>query len=344
MSDQNNRADGGSSVARSPRDVTADDVAAAAGVSTTTVWRALRDSPLVREQTRQRIVETARDLGFQSNWIARSLSTRSSLFVGMVVPDMTQPVLVAVIEGAQDALEQRGYQLLLMNSKRRAERHAEAVRMLRAHRVAGLLIGGAGEYEPSDLPTVCFDTASPIGSHGAVLPANREGIELLVQHLLEHGHTRIAYLGGPTGIGDERRVAFEETLRRAWLAVPTDYIRMDDTCMWDGASAEPATAALLALETPPTAIVTGSDKLAVGVIRALHAAGKRIPEDVALVSFNDPPLGDVLDPPLTALSLPAREMGSRAAELLLEQIDQQQPPKEVRIPVELVVRRSCGCV
>lgn len=329
-----------------PDHVTAADVAAALGLSTTTVWRALRGSPLVREETRRRIVETAQELGFESNWIARSLSTRSSTFVGMVVPDMYHPVVAGVIQGAQDALEEHGYQLLLMNSKRQTDRQEVAVRNLRAHRVAGLLLAAVhDEHTPSGLPVVFFDCETA-GGDGSVLFANREGIELLVQHLLEvHGHTRIAYLGGPAGqtSSDERLDAFHATLSRAWLAVPPEYVRMDDTVMWDEQSGARATAALMALETPPTAIVAATDVLASGALHALRTLGKRVPDDVALVSFNDPPLGDLLEPPITALSVPGREMGAQAARLLLEQLEQPQPPEEIRIPVELLVRRSCGC-
>jgi DNA-binding LacI/PurR family transcriptional regulator len=309
------------------------------------VWRALRGSPLVREETRRRIVETARELGFESNWIARSLSTRSSPFVGMVVPDMYHPTNGPIIEGAQDVFEQGGYQLLLMNSKRQQERQLAAVSNLRAHRVAGLLLAAWNTHEPCGLPVVYFDCAAP-GGDGAVLLANREGVELLVGHLLEvHGHTRIAYLGGPAGLtsSDERLAAFQATLSRAWLAVPPEYIRMQDALMWDAASGERAVAELLALPTPPTAIVTATDVLAAGVLRGLLAAGKRVPEDVAVVSFNDPPLSDLLDPPLTALSFSPRQIGEQAARLLLEQLERPHEPEEVRIPVELLVRRSCGC-
>jgi LacI family transcriptional regulator len=323
---------------------TAADIAASLGLSTTTVWRALRESPLVKEQTRQRVVQAAREAGFETNWIARSLRTQTSLFLGMVVSDVTHPFFASATEGAQDVFEQAGYQLLLMNSKRQAERETRALRTLLAHRAAGILLTTSGGYEPCGVPIVFIDNVAENAGGGRVLQDNHDGIGLLVQHLLEHGHTRIAYIGAPPleTSTSERLAGFHAALARAWLAVPPAYVgECDEACTSE--SARETTTRLLALDPAPTAIVASTDTIAVGALAALRAAGRRVPEDVALVSFDDPAQGALLDPAMTALTDPAHDIGAQAASLLLDQIDRPGPPVNLIVRQELLVRRSCGC-
>jgi LacI family transcriptional regulator len=158
-------------------------------------------------------------------------------------------------------------------------------------------------------------------------------------------YVRIAYLGGPAGqtSADERRAAFDAAIAAAKLSLPAGYVRSSDT-RWSEASGEQATADMLRLDEPPTAIVAASDVIAMGALRALRTAGKRVPEDVALVCFDDPRLGDLLDPPITAISQHARELGETAAKVLLDRLaGGAESRPELRVRVELVVRRSCGC-
>ncbi len=319
-------------------------MAAAAGVSASTASRALRESPLVGESTRLRVFEAARALGFEPNRIARSLRTRSSSSVGVVVPDVATVFWAAALKGAQDVLERAGYVVLVMSSEREPKRERAALRTLIAHRVDGILLATTGGYEPQpSVPVVFFDRLDPAAS-GRVAPANVEGMTLLFEHLRGHGHTLIAFVGGHPGStsADERLAAFEGAVARAGFPPRSDYLRHGDEA-WSEASAERAAAALAALDERPTAIIAASDALAVGVLRALRAAGLRVPEDVALVSFDDPVFADLLDPPLTALSRHDREIGELAASMLLRLLAGEREPAEVRVPLELIVRRSCGC-
>jgi LacI family transcriptional regulator len=322
------------------------DVASAAGVSASTASRALRESPLVREETRRRVVEAAQLLGFEPNRLARSLRTRSSLSVGVVVPDVATAFWASALKGAQDVLERAGYLVLVMSSERDPALERAALRTMLAHRVDGLLLATSGGYEPSSkMPTVAFDRLLAEPGAGGVALANSEGIAILFEHLRLHGHSRIGYLGGHPGStsADERSAAFEAAARDAGLRPAAGHVRHGDAA-WSETSAERVVAEMLAEAEPPTAIIAASDALAVGALRAVRRAGLDVPADVALVSFDEPLFADLLDPPITALSRHDREIGELAAGLLLRVLaGEDVEGVEIRVPLELNIRCSCGC-
>jgi DNA-binding LacI/PurR family transcriptional regulator len=332
--------------ARRLRHPTIADVAAAAGVSASTASRALRQSPLVRAETRRRVLDAAELLGFEPNRLARSLRTRSSLSVGVVVPDVATAFWAAALKGAQDVLERAGYLVLVMSSERDPAHERAALRTLRAHRVDGILLATSGGYEtPAAVPVVFFDRLANGAGAGRVAPANREGTALLYEHLRGHGHVRIGYVGGYPGStsADERLAALREAAAAAGLALPAGYVGHGDAA-WSEASGERAAAEMLAASDRPTALIAASDTLAVGTLRAARRAGLRVPDDVALVSFDEPVFADLLDPPLTSLSRHDREIGELAARLLLRVLGGEDAAAiEIRVPLELKVRRSCGC-
>ena len=319
------------------------DVAAAARVSTSTASRALRESSLVSEATRQRVLAASQLLGFEPDRLARSLRTRASFFVGVVVPDVATVFYAAALKGAQCVFEAAGYQVLVMDSERDPGREAQNVRTLLAHRVDGILLATSGGFETAPgVPVVFFDQVVSDSGAAGVLLDNRGGIELLVEHLREHGHRRIAFIGAPTGLtsASERRDAFLDLVAGAG----DDDVRLGDA-VWSESSGERAMREHLARSPRPTAVVAASDTLAIGALRAIRAAGLRCPDDVALVSFDDPAYGDLLEPPVTALTRHDRELGERAARLLVGRLADGDAPAsaDVRVPVELIVRSSCGC-
>lgn len=323
------------------------DVARIANVAPSTASRALLENPRISETTRARVKAVARDLGYQPNRAARSLRTRDASFVGIVVPDIGIGFYSRCVKGAQDLLEEEGFQVLLMNTGRDADREGAALATLVEHRVRGVLVAtSAPNAAAPRVPTVFFDNLDSRQGVANVALANREGIELLVRHLAGHGHTRIAYIGGPPTFtsGIERLESFQDTVSELGLDERRRFVELSDG-VWSPASAAAAMHRLLALDEPPTAVVTSGDTLALGAMSACREAGRRMPEDIALASFDDPFFGDLLDPSLTALARSEVELGRLAATLLLRGLDADVPadPPEVRLPVELVVRRSCGC-
>ena len=323
------------------------EVAARAGVSLSTASRALRDDSPVSEPTRRRVQAAARHLGYEPNRLARSLRTRASSFAGVIVPDIGVGFYARVLKGAQDALERAGYEVILMNTERHASREAAALRTLLSHRVHGVLLATSGGFtDPPRVPVVFFDNLVEGAGAGHVAVSNRDGVALLVDHLVGHGHDSIAYLGGPPHFtsGVERLDGFENAMAAAGLAAPSESVRFGDD-VWSVESGREATRELLAAARRPTGLVAASDTLAVGAIQAVRELGLRVPDDLAIVSFDDPFFADIFDPPITALARNERELGELAASLLLHAIRTGTvgPPTEVRLPVELIVRRSCGC-
>lgn len=322
-------------------------MARAASVSASTASRALQESPRISEPTKARVRAAARGLGYRPNQIARSLRTRTANIVGLVVPDIGAPFYSRVVKGAQSVFEQNGYAVLMMNTERRPEREAAAIHTLLEHRVRGVLVAtsGGSPAEP-EVPTVYFDNIVSNHGVGNVTRANVPGMTLLVEHLHEHGHSRIGYIGGPPLLtsGTERLEGYRSAVRDLGLVAREDYLQFGEID-WSPHSGAEAMQRLLEVADPPTAVVTSGESLALGALNACRTSGLRVPEDVALASFDDPPFGDLLDPPLTALSRNEEEMGRLAASLLLHALRSTDPPPpvEVRLPLELVVRRSCGC-
>ncbi|HVV57907.1 MAG TPA: LacI family DNA-binding transcriptional regulator [Gaiellaceae bacterium] len=329
-----------------PRLPTLVDVARLAQVAPSTASRALHGSPRISEATTERVRAAARGLGYQPNRLARSLRTQSTPFVGIVVPDIGIGFYSRFVKGAQDALEAAGHQVLVMNTEREGSREEAALRTLAEHRVRGVLLATSGSTDDPAAPTVYFDHVVAGKGVGSVAQANEQGIALLVEHLAGHGHTRIAYIGGPPTFtsGVERLAGFRAATERLGLDPGRAYVELGDA-VWSPESAAAATERLLALAEPPTAIVTSGDTLALGAMSACRAAGLSLPGDMALVSFDDPAFGELLDPPVTALKRCDAEMGGLAARLLLAALDNgaDGPPAETRLPMELLVRRSCGC-
>jgi LacI family transcriptional regulator len=323
------------------------DVARAAHVATSTASRALQESPRISESTRLRVREAARGLGYRPNRIAQSLRTRTANVVGIVVPDIGAPFFSRVVKGAQEVFEQSGIAVVVMSTEREPEREAAALHTLLEHRVGGVLVATSGGTQGDpEVPTVYFDNIVLNRGVGNVTRANIAGMRLLVEHLHWHGHTRIGFIGGPPLLtsGTERLEGYRAALRELALTEVEGYEQFG-AATWSAHSGATAMARLLALDEPPTAVVTSGESLARGALSATPDFGLRVPDDVALVSFDDPPFGDLLDPPLTALARNEEEMGRLAATLLLHALQATAVPQpaEVRLPVELVVRRSCGC-
>jgi LacI family transcriptional regulator len=325
-----------------------EDVAGAAGVSLSTASRAVRGRPGVSDRSRRRVVAAAARLGYEPDPMARALRMRMSPFIGIVVPDITIPFFGIAVKAAQDVLEDAGYQVLVMNTHRDAGRERDALKTLVSHRARGVLVATYGGYEaPMRLPHVFFANFAELTSAPRIALSNRDGIHKLVRHLIEHGHERIAYVGGTPGntSGSERLSAFSEAMAAAGLG-DRALTGLSDTG-WSIESSERATMELLALDDAPTAFVAGSDNFALGVLKAIRTSHRRIPEDVALVAFQDPDrVGGVIEPALTTLASQEQELGRQAATFLLQGFTRPESLAagiEVRLPARLIIRRSCGC-
>jgi DNA-binding LacI/PurR family transcriptional regulator len=325
------------------------DVARHAGVSKSTASRALNGIGELSAETREAVVRAAQVLDYRPSPLARSLRTRRSKTIGLVVPTVTHSFYAAVTNGAQMSLQDHGYRLILVDSGEDPATLTAAVQTLLDHEVDGILMStapvGADQFNAllDGTPCVFIDELAPGAGVGNVSLENQRGMELLVDHIVGHGHTRIGFLGGPSNrtSGIERLRGFREAMARHGVEIAPDLV---GECEWTIASGFERARMLLAHEQPPTALITASGELAMGALVAARRARVSIPEDLALACFDDLYFAPLLEPSLTAIAYDARAIGRDGAQLLLAAIEDDQAPwSEARIDVELVCRRSCGC-
>jgi DNA-binding LacI/PurR family transcriptional regulator len=324
-------------------------VAQRAGVSTSTASRVLNGVGELSDDTRVAVIRAAAELDYRPSPVARSLRTRRSKTVGLVVPTVAHAFYAAVTNGSQAVLEAQDYRLILVDSGEDPAAVARAVRTLRDHEVDGLLIStapfGAVQFNEllGDTPCVFLDELAPGAGASNVVLENERGVELLVDHAIEHGHTRIGYLGGPNDrtSGRERLAGFETAMVRHGLKIEPQLVH---ECEWTLGSGYDRALDLLRVPGRPSALITASGELALGALAAARREHVLIPNQLALACFDDPYFAPLLEPSLTAITYDAPAIGSEAARLLLGVIEDVGPDqREVRIEVRLRRRRSCGC-
>lgn len=321
-------------------------VADAAGVHPSTVSRALNAATrhLVATDVVARVQAVARAQGYRSNTAAASLRTRRSRLVGIVVPDIANPVFGPILSGIEGELSRNGYSALVANAVS-AARQAELVDDLVARRVDGLVLATASTSDEvltrcieSDVPTILVNRSEVRPRTSAAVSDDVLGLKLAVAHLIALGHRRIGYLGGPLHLstGVRRREGYEAAMAEAGLPPGP----MVEAAGYSRSAGRLAAAELLAAGSP-TAIATANDLLALGLYEELAARGLACPGDVSVTGHNDMPLVDMVAPPLTTVRINQDELGRMAASLLVQRIRDPGRPivTWVSRPV-LVVRAS----
>lgn len=326
------------------------DVAKAAGVHPGTVSRTLNPltRPLVNERTAAAVDRAARRLGYSPNPIARTLKTRRSFSIGVLIPDLTNPLFPPLIRGMEGVWDGAGYTTLVASTDGDPDRERQRLEMLVARQVDGFVVATAARHDEVVTEMMAAGQAvvlvnRTIQGNGAfaVVPDDRKGAALAVEHLVSLGHRRIAHLAGPRRLstGQLRWRGFLEAMDEHGLEVhPGAVVAAESFTEAEGAA---CTHRLLGLEHPPTAIVAGNDLLALGSYAAIAELGLRCPEDVSVIGFNDMPFADRFSPPLTTIRIPHAAIGARAAELLLERIeDPAATPQTLLFEPTLIVRGS----
>jgi LacI family transcriptional regulator len=323
------------------------DVANAAGVHPATASRALNEATreLVRPATVARVRAVAKALGYQVNPIARSLKTSRSETVGVLIPDLTNPLFPPIVRGLEDELAGSGYTVLSANTDNDPARAATNFAAMQARQVDGFIVLTALLDDPlmqdaaeRGVPMVLVNRQTEHLDVSAVAGDDANGIARSVDHLVELGHRDIAHVAGPLNVstGVVRERAFRDAMRRHGLR--------DDRVTVAEAYSEPAgrTAMLeLLAHDRPTAVVAGNDLLAIGCYDAFDETGLTCPDDISVTGFNDMPLISRLRPPLTSVRVPQYELGIEAARLLLDRLrGRTVTPRVVLLPVTLMVRGS----
>ncbi|MGA9857903.1 MAG: LacI family DNA-binding transcriptional regulator [Solirubrobacteraceae bacterium] len=326
------------------------DVARLAEVHPGTVSRALNEQTraLVNQETAARVLRAADELGYRPNSIARGLKTNRSFTVGVLIPDLTNPLFPPIVRGIEDRLAEAGYTSLIVNTDSDAERETRQIDTMRARQVDGLIAATARlDVEPladvaaTGMPVVLVNRSFEDGSVPAVTVDDRAGIALAVDHVAGLGHRRIGHVAGPQNVstGHRRYVGFIAAMESAGLPAPAEQVSFSHA--FTETEGERACAEILDSGARVTAIVAANDRLAMGCYDALSQRGLVCPDDVSVVGFNDMPFIERLRPPLTSVRVPQREIGATAAEMLLAALgDDPPPPREMLLEPELVVRGS----
>ncbi len=338
-----------SSSGRSSGRPTLRDVAKEAGVSIKTVSRVVNGEPAVSPATAARVGKAVARLGYRPNQLARSLQGQRSRTIGLMIADVSNPFYAGCVKAVEETAREHGYAVILCASGEDAAIEREYVGLLTQRRVDGLLLipaadgdGCLAEEQAAGLPIVALDRPAGGISTDTVVVQNRTGTLKAVKHLIQaHGHRHIAFIGGGEHLYTTRKrlQGYREALRMAGLE---ELCRVGAV---DIASAEQATTELMELSELPTAIFAVNNLITVGVLRALERARLRVPEDVALIGFDDFELAAVLHPRLTLVRQPAMELGRRAAWLLFDRLEGRWTgdPRRLVLETELIVRESCGC-
>jgi LacI family transcriptional regulator len=338
--------------------VTLRDVARRSGVHPATASRALNPATrmLVSEETAGRVLSAAAELGYRPNTVARSLRTRRSHTIGVLIPDLTNPLFPPIVRGLEDRLAADGYVALIGNTDADDDREQMVFELMRARHVDGFVLATAtthnrvlAEAAEAGLLVVLVNRLAEEFSFPSVSVDNERGIRLAVSHLTGLGHRRIAHVAGPqdTSTGRDRLRGFRAALQAAGLAADPALIthaaafaieegyRCTRELLGAGAGATRPAAPVC------TAIAAGNDMLAIGCYKALDEAGLRCPEDVSVIGFNDMPFIDRLRPPLSTIAFPHYQVGTEAAQLLLERLaGDERPVRSLYLAPELVVRGS----
>ena len=329
------------------------DVARVAGVHPATVSRALNEETraLVNEQTAQRVLQAAAELGYQPNPIARGLKTNRSYTIGVLVPDLTNPLFPPILRGIEDRLETAGYTALIANTDNDEERELLDMQTMRSRQVDGIIAATARrDHRLHDALLEAGIELVLVNRRQEKLPVSvataddRMGMRLAVEHLLSLGHARIAHLAGPLdySTGLDRYDSFHETMRATGLEPDPELVLVAEA--FTEAEGSRLCGQLVAEDRDFTAVAAANDLLALGCLDVFVEHGVHCPADVSVVGFNDMPFAARFQPPLTTIRIPHYEIGKAAAQLMLERLQDGDSTRDVRLEPSLVVRDSTASV
>jgi LacI family transcriptional regulator len=323
------------------------EVAKRAGVAISSVSRVLTDSPDVSEVMRNRVLDAVAALGYERDLLAMSMRTGATQSIGFVAINVSNPVIATNSVGAENELSKSGYSLLISNSQGNPELDADYIKHFASRRVDGLILSITDEENPRTLemlrafkkPIVLIDRELPSDiPAGAVLHDHASGVMPAAQHLINLGHRRIVLISGAPRVRPSRERAL--ALKAAAKSNPDVKVTLIPGGYSEIHGYE-TTLKIMREPNPPTAIFVGGNQILVGVLRALRELKLKVPTDVSLVTCDDLPLAEFIDPPLARVTRDAMNVGEKAAELLLEQINGAEP-RTIILPTSFAVGESCA--
>lgn len=326
--------------------VTIREVAAQAGVSVATVSRVLNRRPDVAEAVRARVLAAATELRYQPNHAARSLRTRATRVLGLIIADITNSFFTAVARGVEDAAQQAGYSVMLANTDENLAKEGQYLDVAVAERLAGVVLSPASSagtsvevLQEAGIPLVTIDRRLKAGAVDSVTVSNYRSAGEATEHLIGQGCRRVAFIGGPPSIttGARRLAGYRSALRRAGVAEDDRLITRGDFRVEGGRQAMTR----LLDGNRFDGVLIANDLMTIGAMEVLADRGCAVPAEVAVVSFDEAPWTQAYRPSMTVVAQPTYEIGQRAIELLLERIkDPTLPARQLSLPAVLRIRQS----
>lgn len=322
------------------------DVAQDAGVSPTTVSRYLNNRIDLPPATSARIDAAIRKLDYRPNILAKRLSTGKTEAIGLVIPEIREPFFAELASAVEDEADRRGYTIFMSSTRSDRMREIAAINRLHDRHVDGLIMmtntpddGTLANLIGRRRNVVLIDEDIPGVNLPRIFVENERGAYEATRHLIETGHTAIAFLGGPVGLlsSKERMAGYRRALNEAGVEVREDLIRVGS---FSAEFARRAVNELVHHERPPTAIFASSDYLSIGSVMGLRRLNIAVPEQMSLVAFDDVPMTELLQPPLTSVRQPIEALGRQGFQALFALLNGQQPAMMTRLPVELIRRGS----
>lgn len=326
------------------------DIARELNISASTVSRALNDNPRISQKTKEKIKSVADSLGYRPNTMASNLRNKKSNTIGIVVPLINRHFFSSVISGVEDVAYKSGYNVVISQSNDNADKEINIVHSMFLNRVDGLIISIAMQtsnydhlklFRKKNIPLVFFDRAVPEMETDKIMVDDRAGGFKVTQHLIDQGYQRIAHVGGPQNllIYQLRLKGYADALEKNGVAYDPSLVLTSTLTSDEGIV---AVKKLMSLPQPPDAIFCANDTIALSAMIYLRDNGVRIPQEMGIVGFSNEPSSKVVSPPITTIVQPGFEMGQKAAELIIRQIENKEKKTfyNIILPTELEIRDS----
>jgi DNA-binding LacI/PurR family transcriptional regulator len=322
------------------------DIARVASVSPSTVSRALEDHPRIGAETKKRIQELARDMGYIPSTVAKSLTAKKTWTIGMVLASISDPFMGRVVEGVEQAAIDVGFNVFISTSQNDRQREIAVIEMLRKRRVDGIIIIASHLFDRSPwifdrstVPMVVINEQNPGANMHFVAVDDRHGAQLAVEHLIALGHRRIGYVSIPNRpeSNESRFKGYQDALTFAGIAVDPALIFTSSSLEDHARVGEASVVPLLSVEA--TAAFCYNDTTAIGLLTACYKHGYSIPDHLSVIGFDDIDMAAYTIPPLTTIRQPRFELGQRAMHMILALLDNQELENQM-VPCELVVRQT----
>jgi DNA-binding LacI/PurR family transcriptional regulator len=329
--------------------VTLQEIAKATGFSVPTVSRSLtKSNHPVNTATRKKIIEVAQAMGYKPNMSARSLRTDQTNTIGIIVDDILSPFVPPIVRGIQDCINELDYLGLIINTDWDPKQEEDAINTLVSRPVDGIIfveyphVATNEMLEQSDKPYIFVHRLFGSSIKNSIVPDDRYGAALAVKHLVSLGHQRIAYINGPESWHSAQRrwAGYKDELAVHGIDFEPNLAQPGD---WEFEGGYRAAKNLSQVKDRPTAIFAANDLMALGAIYAIQDAGLNVPEDIAVVGYDNREIAKIFRPRITTVSMPVYEMGKAAAELLVKQFSEgREDVEEIKIRGQLFIRESCG--